>query len=75
MYFNVSTNMFKFVANKNINTFCPSVQYFLSSCFLSIPRTGMGDRFSALLISLMALPLTLADRNPYRPCTLFIPLS
>ena len=30
--------------------------------------TGMGDRFSALLLSPMALQLTLVDRNPFQPC-------
>ena len=30
--------------------------------------TGMGDSFGALLMSLMALRLTLSDRNPFRPC-------
>ena len=30
--------------------------------------TWMGDRFSALLVSLMALRLTLVDRNPFWPC-------
>ena len=30
--------------------------------------TGMGDRLSALLMSLMALQLVLVDRNPFRPC-------
>ena len=29
--------------------------------------TGMNDLFSALLVSLMALWLTLVDRNPFRP--------
>ena len=29
--------------------------------------TGMGDRFSALLVSLMALWLTLVDQNLFRP--------
>ena len=29
--------------------------------------TGMGDHFSALLVSLMALRLRLVDRNPFRP--------
>ena len=29
--------------------------------------TGMGDSFSALLVSLMALQLMLVDRNPFRP--------
>ena len=30
--------------------------------------TGMGDRFGALLVSLMALWLTLIDLNPFRLC-------
>ena len=30
--------------------------------------TGMGDCFSALLVSLMALWLALVDRQPFRPC-------
>ena len=30
--------------------------------------TLMGDHLSALLMSLMALRLTLVDRNPFRPC-------
>ena len=30
--------------------------------------TGMGDRFSALLQSLMVLRLALVDQNPFRPC-------
>ena len=30
--------------------------------------TGMGDRFSGLLVSLMALRLTLVDRKPFWPC-------
>ena len=30
----------------------------------------MGDRLSALLVSLMALQLMLVDRNPFRPCLL-----
>ena len=30
--------------------------------------TGMGDCFSALLMFLLALRLTLVDRNPGRPC-------
>ena len=30
--------------------------------------TGTGDPFSALLISLMALRLTLVDQNPFRSC-------
>ena len=30
--------------------------------------TGMGDHFSALLVSLIALRLVLVDRNPFRPC-------
>ena len=29
--------------------------------------TGMGDRFGAVLVSLMALRLTLVDRNPFQP--------
>ena len=29
--------------------------------------TCMGDRFSALVVSLMALQLVLADQNPFRP--------
>ena len=33
--------------------------------------TGMGDRFSALIMSLMALQLALVDRNPFRPCFFF----
>ena len=28
--------------------------------------TGMGDRFGALLVSLMALRLMLVDQNPFR---------
>ena len=28
----------------------------------------MGDHFSALLLSLMALRLALVDRNPFQPC-------
>ena len=34
---------------------------------------GMGDRLSALLVSLMALGLALVDRNPFWPC--FLPVS
>ena len=30
--------------------------------------TGMGDRFGALLVSLMALRLTLIDQNPFWSC-------
>ena len=30
--------------------------------------TQMGDHFGALLLSLMALWLTLVDRNPFQPC-------
>ena len=30
--------------------------------------TGMGDRFSTLLMSLMALQLVLVDQNPFWPC-------
>ena len=30
--------------------------------------TGMGDRLSALLVSLMALWLTPEDQNPFQPC-------
>ena len=30
--------------------------------------TGMGDRFGALLVSLMALRRALVDRNPFLPC-------
>ena len=30
--------------------------------------TGMGDRFSALLVSLMSLQLVLVDQNPFQPC-------
>ena len=30
-------------------------------------NTWMGDRFSALLMSLMALQLTLVDQNPFQP--------
>ena len=29
--------------------------------------TGMGDHFSALLVSPMALRLELLDRNPFQP--------
>ena len=32
--------------------------------------TGLGDCFSALLVSPMALWLTLVDRNPIQPCFL-----
>ena len=32
--------------------------------------TGMGDCFSAPLVSLMALWLALVDRNPFEPCFL-----
>ena len=32
--------------------------------------TWMGDSFSALLVSLMALWLALVDRNPFEPCYL-----
>ena len=31
--------------------------------------TGMGDRFSALPLSLKALRLALVDCNPFRPCS------
>ena len=34
--------------------------------------TGMDDHSSALLLSLMALQLTLIDRNPFRPCYICI---
>ena len=37
-------------------------------------RTGMGDRFSVLLMSLMALQLMLVDRNPFQPCVISRPL-
>ena len=30
--------------------------------------TGMGDHFSILHVSLMALQFTLVDRNRFRPC-------
>ena len=30
----------------------------------------MGDQFSALLVSLMALRLALVDQNPFLPCCL-----
>ena len=30
--------------------------------------TWMGDHFSALLVFLVALQLTLLDQNPFRPC-------
>ena len=30
-------------------------------------NTGMGDRFGALIVSLMALQLTLVDLNPFQP--------
>ena len=30
--------------------------------------TGMGDRLSALLVSLMVLQLALVDRYPFQPC-------
>ena len=33
--------------------------------------TGMGDRFSAVLVSLMALGLALVDQKPFWPCLLF----
>ena len=35
---------------------------------MSYVSTWMGDPFSVLLISLMALWLTLLDQNPFRPC-------
>ena len=34
--------------------------------------TWMGDRLSALLVSLMALQLTLVDRNPFWLCSKFV---
>ena len=34
--------------------------------------TWMGDRFSALTQSLMALQLVLVDRNPFQPCFFFL---
>ena len=34
--------------------------------------TGMGDRCSALLMSLMALRLALVDRNPFQPCLVIL---
>ena len=37
--------------------------------------TGMGDRLSALLVSLMALQHTLVDRNPFRPCSFRIQIN
>ena len=30
--------------------------------------TGMGDHFSALLVSPMTLQLVLVDQNPFQPC-------
>ena len=40
----------------------------MSVCSLKYPITGMGDRFGALLLSLMALQLVLVDQNPFQPC-------
>ena len=34
--------------------------------------SGMGDHFSALLVSLMALWLALVDQNPFWPCFVLI---
>ena len=33
--------------------------------------TGTGDRFSVLLVSLMAVLLALVDKNPFQPCFVF----
>ena len=40
-------------------------------CYTS---TGMGDCFSAVLVSLMALPLILVDQNPFQPCYCMTPV-
>ena len=32
-------------------------------------NTGLGDLFSALLLSLKALWLALVDQNPFQPCS------
>ena len=49
-----------------------SILYFLSrsssDAEMGCVSTRMGDRFSALLVSLMALQLTLVDQNSFRPC-------
>ena len=37
---------------------------------MSYVSTRMGDYFSALLVSLMALQLALMDQNPFRPCSI-----
>ena len=40
--------------------------------WVSYISSRMGDRFSALLYSLMALRLMLVDQNPFQPCFYFV---
>ena len=53
----------------------------MSAClFTEVKRqwavsTWIGDRFSALLVFLMALQLAPADRNPFHPCYLLFIIS
>ena len=43
---------------------------YLSEVEMSYISTGMGDRFSVLLVFLMALRLILVDQKPFWPCYL-----
>ena len=42
--------------------------FYRSSAAMGYISTGMGYRFSALLVSLMTLRLGLVDQNPFWPC-------
>ena len=47
---------------------CLFTGFFVAMTYIS---TEMGDRFSALLVSLMALRIALVDRNPFWPCFVY----
>ena len=42
--------------------------FYRSEAAMGYISAGMGDHFSALLVSLMALQFMLVDQNPFRPC-------
>ena len=57
----------------DLHEFWRSVMTLMSICLftevaMGYLSTGMGDRFGAVLVSLVTLRLMLVDRNPFRPC-------
>ena len=70
-----SRNFFKFFLSLDFHGLWHSVisARLFTELAMGYVSTGMGEHFSTLLLSLMALQLALLDRNSFRPCSVLIP--